>query len=97
MKLNASYLIQFVLMLPSVAAFQVAHRSFLSERRNFGFHPLPQCEVSTVSKTFTAPRYSSTSNFIDKEDQVTHTAERLAGISRAEVMHIFDDLDADGK
>lgn len=90
MKLNA-YLVP--LLLPTASAFQVPHRSFISER-NIGFRPLPQYEVSTVS-TFTALR--SVSNSIDKEDQVTHTAERLAGISRAEVKHIFDDLDADGK
>ena len=30
------------------------------------------------------------------EDQTLHTAERLAGMSRGEIQHIFQDLDADG-
>ena len=30
------------------------------------------------------------------EDQSLHTAERLAGMSRGEIQHIFEDLDADG-
>ena len=34
-------------------------------------------------------------NVISKE-QALHTAERLAGMSRGEIQHIFEDLDADG-
>lgn len=30
---------------------------------------------------------------IANEDQVLHTAERLAGMSRMEVQHIFEDVD----
>lgn len=30
---------------------------------------------------------------IASEDQVLHTAERLAGMSRMEVQHIFEDVD----
>lgn len=30
------------------------------------------------------------------DDQLLHTAERLAGMSRGEIQHIFEDVDADG-
>ena len=30
------------------------------------------------------------------EDQTLHTAERLSGMSRGEIQHIFEDIDADG-
>lgn len=30
------------------------------------------------------------------EDQALHTAERLSGMSRGEIQHIFEDIDADG-
>lgn len=33
---------------------------------------------------------------IKDEEQMLHTAERLAGMSRGEIQHIFDDVDMDG-
>ena len=41
--------------------------------------------------TFTLPPLSVLS-----EDQALHTAERLSGMSRGEIQHIFEDIDADG-
>ena len=41
--------------------------------------------------TFTLPPLS-----VLTEDQALHTAERLSGMSRGEIQHIFEDIDADG-
>ena len=41
--------------------------------------------------TFTLPPLT-----VLTEDQALHTAERLAGMSRGEIQHIFEDIDADG-
>lgn len=35
-------------------------------------------------------------NELLSEDQSLHTAERLSGMSRGEIQHIFEDIDADG-
>lgn len=65
--------------------------------------------VSTKTKrsSFAAPslltnsirpstHHSSTSLAVLSKEQALHTAERLAGMSRGEIQHIFEDLDADG-
>ncbi len=39
---------------------------------------------------------TSTSLAVLSKEQALHTAERLAGMSRGEIQHIFEDLDADG-
>ena len=41
-------------------------------------------------------RPASTSLNVLSKEQALHTAERLAGMSRGEIQHIFEDLDADG-
>lgn len=62
---------------------------------------------STKRSSFAAPAlltnnvirpaaFSSTSLSVLSEEQALHTAERLAGMSRGEIQHIFEDLDADG-
>lgn len=38
----------------------------------------------------------ATSLAVLSKEQALHTAERLAGMSRGEIQHIFEDLDADG-
>ena len=43
-----------------------------------------------------ATTYSPTSLSVLSKEQALHTAERLAGMSRGEIQHIFEDLDADG-
>ena len=50
-------------------------------------------DISTpiVGTTFTLPPLSVLS-----EEQATHTAERLSGMSRGEIQHIFEDVDQDG-
>ena len=61
--------------------------------------------ISTKTKhshsSFAAPsllniRSTSTSLAVLSKEQALHTAERLAGMSRGEIQHIFEDLDADG-
>jgi len=47
--------------------------------------------VGTTPKKFTLPPLSVLS-----EEQATHTAERLSGMSRGEIQHIFEDVDQDG-
>lgn len=39
---------------------------------------------------------TSTTLAVLSKEQALHTAERLAGMSRGEIQHIFEDLDADG-
>ena len=47
--------------------------------------------VGTTPKRFTLPPLSVLS-----EEQASHTAERLSGMSRGEIQHIFEDVDQDG-
>lgn len=41
-------------------------------------------------------RSSLSSLCVLSSDQALHTAERIAGMSRGEIQHIFDDVDSDG-
>jgi hypothetical protein len=52
-----------------------------------------------IAPAFVTPSKSSAlavTTDVLSEDQTLHTAERLSGMSRGEIQHIFEDLDADG-
>lgn len=65
---------------------------------------VPRVPGGTSPSSFaTAPAFVSSKSHVLlankellSEDQSLHTAERLSGMSRGEIQHIFEDLDADG-
>lgn len=65
----------------------------------------PSVSTKTKRSSFASPSLlnirssaasTSTSLAVLSKEQALHTAERLAGMSRGEIQHIFEDLDADG-
>ena len=56
----------------------------------------PSLLTNSNSRHISRPAASSTSLAVLSKEQALHTAERLAGMSRGEIQHIFEDLDADG-
>lgn len=65
---------------------------FLSSKRSNSFSVVP----SLSSNHNIRVAASTTSLNVLSKEQALHTAERLAGMSRGEIQHIFEDLDADG-
>lgn len=56
----------------------------------------PSLLTNSNSRHISRPAASFTSLAVLSKEQALHTAERLAGMSRGEIQHIFEDLDADG-
>ena len=73
----------------NVSAFTPAAMNQPTTRR-IGDVSTPIVGISSPKK-FTLPPLSVLS-----EEQATHTAERLSGMSRGEIQHIFEDVDQDG-
>lgn len=84
------------LLASSVDAFAPHHHGSIA--------PMRRSVVGRSSRThptcafFAAPRTPTTllHESVLSEDQTLHTAERLAGMSRGEIQHIFEDVDSDG-
>ncbi|KAL7574053.1 hypothetical protein ACA910_015631 [Epithemia clementina (nom. ined.)] len=64
---------------------QIAART--SSSSSFGQRLLASTDVAATTTTAVAKL---------TEDQMLHTAERVAGMSRGEIQHIFENVDADG-
>eukprot|EP00986_Skeletonema_menzelii_P007003 scaffold2663_cov122-Skeletonema_menzelii.AAC.1 len=56
----------------------------------------PSLLTNSNSRHISRPAASFTSLAVLSKEQALYTAERLAGMSRGEIQHIFEDLDADG-
>ena len=69
---------------------------------NVGAFAPPSSRPHTVrryassSTVATQPRFTIAPLHVLSEEQTLHTAERLAGMSRGEIQHIFEDVDSDG-
>ena len=86
--------------LGAAAAYLAAASAFVPQQT---FHTRPnavdiirQPSFAIASPAFPFFKLFSTTNNALSEDQTLHTAERLSGMSRGEIQHIFEDLDADG-
>ena len=53
-------------------------------------------DVSTPIVGTTPKRFTLSPLSVLSEEQAAHTAERLSGMSRGEIQHIFEDVDQDG-
>ena len=77
------------LALATTDAFNLPRAPEVISRKSISsvnYSPHPAFSISTKN---TALRVLS-------DDQTLHTAERLSGMSRGEIQHIFEDVDADG-
>lgn len=74
-------------------AFTTQTTQFLSSKRSNSFSIVPSLSSNHNIRVVAA---STTSLNVLSKEQALHTAERLAGMSRGEIQHIFEDLDADG-
>eukprot|EP00984_Skeletonema_dohrnii_P030147 scaffold21369_cov153-Skeletonema_dohrnii-CCMP3373.AAC.2 len=76
-------------------AFSVPSQSnFVSTKTKRSSFAFPSLLTNNSIRPST--HHSSTSLAVLSKEQALHTAERLAGMSRGEIQHIFEDLDADG-
>lgn len=89
--------------LSSLAATPRRVDAFLAGNRpNVAFRQRSNSYTSNRVKTFCADQSITISDAtpsvadVLSEDQQLHTAERLAGMSRGEISHIFEDVDSDG-
>ena len=86
--------------LGAAAAYLASASAFVPQE---AFHTRPNAVDTTrqpsfaiASPAFPSFKLFSTTDNVLSEDQTLHTAERLSGMSRGEIQHIFEDLDADG-
>ncbi|CAB9523186.1 expressed unknown protein [Seminavis robusta] len=77
----------FLLVVGWTNGFSLAPSSVRNGRSAF----LPSSRVTAL-----AMADDDTTTIDQSEDQMLHTAERVAGMSRGEIQHIFEDVDTDG-